>query len=97
MQYDFVENLVAGPAEWRHDDGRISEHHPIADTIDAAVLAFPEGWILQMNDLFVFASLRPFEVEGGVQVKRTGHTPDAIRRDLLALARLAWIAEGAEP
>lgn len=43
LQYDFVENIVAGPAEWRHADGRISDHHPMS-TLDQVAASLPEGW-----------------------------------------------------
>lgn len=70
--------------------------HPIADTIDAAVRALPEGWGCWHQD-DEWLSVKKLGTDDWVRVNATGHTPEAIRRDLLALARLAWIAEGAEP
>lgn len=88
---------------WHHDgdvgsfvrEGMIN--HPIAPTIDAAVLAMPEGWVWERGN-GGYVAFKTRDTDTAVFVEHeTGDTPEAIRRDLLALARLAWIAEGATP
>lgn len=80
--------------QWPSMDDEGYDCHPIAPTIDAAVRAFPKGWQWERYSTTIVAwSLKHSHTP---DVTVTGHTTDDIRRDLLALARLAHIAEGAE-